>query len=267
MKPIIILMAKDLSILLTLTIFFASCETIDIDPNYPTTYKKLPASTLEQLRTEFAQNNMYLNSSLSDFGFCSRFDYDVSPEIPPVLDSMTENEAVKLVRTFVMHNPSATGVIRLNDFQIEKLWSRSAYPDGSIPWTFRSSNQMADTIEVLNTGIYFRIKNRELVSVENNWYPEIYVPESFVFYQEQATSKLIGEKVSHYTFSGDIYYLTISEADVNSSVIELVILPITSDEKIELRVAWQIWINPVAYIIYVDVMNGEILREEPTMIS
>lgn len=259
--------AKKLSILLIFAIFFAGCETIDIDPDYPTTFKRLPFPTLEQLRTEFAQNNIYLKSSLSDFGFCSRFDYDVSPEIPPVLDSMTENEAIDLVRTFVSHNPSATGVKSLSDFQIEKIWSRSAYYDGSIPWMVRSSNQMVDTIEVLNTQIHFNIKNRELVNVGSNWYPDIYIPENFVFNQEQAKSKLVGKKVSHYTISGDRYYLTISAADLNSSVVKLAILPVTTDEIIELRVTWQIWITSVSYIICVDVMNGEILREEPTMIS
>lgn len=260
-------MAKNLSILLTLVMFFTGCETIDIDPDYPTTFKRLPFQTLEQLRTEFAQNNIYLNSSLSDFGFCSRFDYDVSPEIPPVLDSLTENEAIELVRTFVLHNPSATGVKSLHDFQIEKIWSRPAYNDGSIPWMVRSSNQMVDTIEVLNTQIHFNIKNRELVNVGSNWYPDIYIPENFVLNQEQAKSKLVGKKVSHYTFSGDIIYLTISAADLNSSVVKLAILPVTTNEMIELRVTWQIWIDSVAYKIYVDVMNGEILREEPTAIS
>ena len=77
----------------------------------------------------------------------------------------------------------------------------------------------------------------------------------------------MGKKVSHYTISGDRYYLTISAADLNSSVVKLAILPVTTDEIIELRVTWQIWITSVSYIICVDVMNGEILREEPTMIS
>jgi len=260
-------MAKKLSLLLTLVIFFAGCETIDIDPDYPTTFERLPSSTLEQLRTEFAQNNVYLNSSLSDFGFCSRFDYDVSPIIPPVLDTLTENEAVDLVRAFVSLNPSATGVRNLSDFLIEKIWSRSGYYDGSISWIAKSSNQMVDTIEVLESQIHFNIKNRELVSVENNWFPDIYIPENFVFNQGRAKSKLEGKTVSHYTLSGDIFYLTISAEDLNSSIIKLVIMPVTTDEKIELRVTWQIWIDSVAYIIYVDVMNGEILREEPTMIS
>jgi hypothetical protein len=257
-------MVKKLLMLLTITILFAGCETIDIDPDYPTTYLWIPSPTLEQLRTEFALNNVYLNSTLSDFGFCSRWDYDVSPKLAPVLDTLTENEAIELVRAFVSFNPSATGVKSINDFIIEKIWRGPVYNDGSIPWQVRSSNQMADTIEVLDTKIYFSIKNRELVSVANNRFPDIYIPDNFVFNQEQAKSKLVGKKVSHNTWGGKVD-MTISAADLNSSVTKLVIMPIKTDETIELRVAWQIWIESVAHIIYLDVMNGEILREEPTI--
>lgn len=260
-------MVKKLSILLTFAVFFAGCETIEIDPDYPTSYNRLSTSTLEKMRIEFAQNNVYLNSSLSDFGFCSRFDYDVSPIIPPVVDTLTENEAIDLVKTFVSQNPSATGVRNLSDFQIGKIWSSSGYYDGSIHWIVISSNQMVDTVEVLNSQIHFRIRSNELVSAENNWFPEIYIPENFVFNQDQAKSKLVGKTVSHYRISGDKYYLTISAEDLNSSITKLVILPVTIDGKIEIRVTWQIWIDSVAYVIYVDVMNGKVLREEPTMTS
>ena len=252
-----IAMVKKLLMLLTITIFFAGCETIDSDPDYPTTYLWIPSPTLEQLRTEFAQNNVYLNSTLSDFGFCSRWDYDVSPKLAPVLDTLTENEAIELVRAFVSLNPSTTGVKSINNLIIEKIWRGSAYSDGSIPWQVRSSNQMADTIEVLDTKIYFRIKNRELVTVANNWFPDIYIPDNFVFNQEQAKSKLVGKKVSYYSWGKRD--MTISAADLNSSVSKLVIMPIKTDETIELHVAWQIWIESAAYIIYMDVMTGNIL--------
>jgi hypothetical protein len=57
-------------------------------------------------------------------------------------------------------------------------------------------------------------------------------------------------------------------ADIDKSTIGLKILPITADDKIELRVAWLINIpGPVYYKIYVDVMTGEIIGQEPTIIS
>jgi hypothetical protein len=48
---------------------------------------------------------------------------------------------------------------------------------------------------------------------------------------------------------------------------KLMIVPITTDEKIELCVTWQINLDaPLYYLFYIDVMTGEIIREMPTII-
>ncbi len=63
-------------------------------------------------------------------------------------------------------------------------------------------------------------------------------------------------------------FVTISAADLNKSITKLIIIPITLDDRIELHVAWQFYIpGPVDYEIFVDVMSGEILREQSTIIS
>jgi hypothetical protein len=112
------------------------------------------------------------------------------------------------------------------------------------------------------------IKNREIEYCIGNWYHNIYVPKSFNFDQDKAKAILVNKVVSHTTIGGQQYNVTISATDLNSSITKLKILPLTTDDKIELRVSWQINIpGPVYYKIYVDVMTGDIIGEEPTIIS
>ncbi|HPR84568.1 MAG TPA: hypothetical protein PLG33_00875, partial [Prolixibacteraceae bacterium] len=47
----------------------------------------------------------------------------------------------------------------------------------------------------------------------------------------------------------------------------LKIYPIKSDDKIQLFVTWKIYVPDVFYILYVDVMTGETIAAEPTIIS
>ena len=256
-------------IILILAILISACESVDIDPDYPTTIHRLPSSTLEQLRIEFAQTHVYLKSSLDEFGFCKRHtDFEANAQVPPVLDSLTEAEAVDLIRAFVSSHPSASGVKHPGDFQIEKIRTTPAYPDGTIQWIANSSNQMVDTLEVLDSKIYFSIKNRELVSVGNNWFPEIYIPEKFRVDLEEARSLLVGRVVSHYTIAGVEWKVTIAKEDVNAAASALKVLPIRSEDRIELRIVWELNIpNQVHYLMYVDVMTGAIVGEAPTIIS
>ena len=259
-------MVKKLSILLTLAIFFAGCETSDIDPDYPTTYKRLPSTTLEQLRNEYAQNNVYLNSSLNNFGFCSRFGKVGWGTLPPPLDTLTEIEAIEVIRAFISHNPSTTGVSNPDDIQIVSIISNVGDADGLIHWTARPLAQMVDTIEVLDTEFLFRIIGGALVSCQNNWFPEVYIPKEFQVNLEEAKSLLVGWVVSHVSTAGIESKVRILTEHMEESKSGLKVLPMWSEDKIELRVVWELWIQgPVHYLIYVDVMNGEILREEPTI--
>lgn len=262
-------MQKNLLNILTLAILISACESLDIDPGYPTTIHRLPSTTLEQLRIEFAQNNVYLKSSLDEFGFCNRHtDFEANAQVPPVLDSLTEAEAIELIRAFASNHPSASGVKHPEDIQFERIRTTSAYPDGTIQWTVISSNQMVDTLEVLDTKIYFSIKNRELVSVGNHWFPEIYIPSEFRVDLEEARSLLVGRVVSHYTIAGIEWKVTITSEDVNAATPALKVLPIRTEEKIELRIVWELNIpGPVHYLMYVDVVTGAIVGQAPTIVS
>ena len=262
-------MRKNLLIVLIPAILITACESVDIDPDYPTTIHRIPSATLEQLRTEFAQTHVYLKSSLDDFGFCKRYTgFEVNAQAPPVLDSLTEAEAREIIQAFVSDNPSATGVKHPEEFQLEWLRTTPAYPDGTIQWTARSACQMSDTLEVLDTKMYFSIKNRELVSVGNHWFPEIYVPAKFRVDLEEAGHLLVGKEVSHYTIAGIEWKVTIVSEDVHASTSALKVLPIRGEDRIELRIVWELNIPaPVHYLMYVDEMSGAIVGEAPTIVS
>ena len=262
-------MEKNLLIILILAIFTSACDSVDIDPDYPTTIHRISSVTLEQLRTEFAQTHVYLKSSLNGFGFCERHTgFEVNAQLPPVLDSLTEAEAREIIHTFVSNNPSATGVKHPEAFQLKWLRQTPAYPDGTIQWTARSANQVFDTLEVLDSKMYFSIKNRELVSAGNNWFPEIYVPAEFRVDLGEARSLLVGKVVSHYTIAGVEWKVTIAPEDVQASTSALKVLPIRDEDRIELRVVWELYIPyPVHYLMYVDVMTGAVVKQTPTIVS
>lgn len=74
--------------------------------------------------------------------------------------------------------------------------------------------------------------------------------------------------MTHYDIAGKPYYVKITTADLEKSTSKLKIYPIKDAKKIELRVTWEINIpTPVYYKIYIDVMTGEIIAKEPTIIS
>jgi hypothetical protein len=127
---------------------------------------------------------------------------------------------------------------------------------------------LIDTVEVINSRIIFHIRSHELVYCAGNWYPKAYIPGTFNINRDNAKSLLLNKTVWHSTIAGVPYSAQITAESLAACTVRLVIVPVTSDDKIELRVTWQVNIPaPVYYIIRVDVMTGEIISQEPTIIS
>ena len=61
--------------------------------------------------------------------------------------------------------------------------------------------------------------------------------------------------------------MTITSIDLEESEIDLKIIPKEIENRIELRLCWEIYIPGVHYKIYIDVMYGNIIYQIPTMIS
>ena len=135
-------------------------------------------------------------------------------------------------------------------------------------WKIDSHDQKYDTIQVLYSNISILIMNREILYCTGNWYPNIYIPKHFNFDQEKAKSTLRNKKVWHSDFSGQSHSMKITDQALASCQIKgLKIYPVKSDNKIQLFVTWKIHVPEVFYILYVDVMTGEVIASEPTIIS
>lgn len=263
---------KQFLIFLLFACTLVSCDKTDLlysdDPNYPTVIKKLSPSAVTDLKTAFAQKNKYFISSINEYGFCGLGELNNTHDSPPLLNPLTQAEAIEKAKNFVSQNPAITGVKNSADLKITMEYSDTGYWDKATYWYGRSVNQFIDTIEILNSQIGFQIKNRELRSCIGNWYPDVYIPNKFNVSRDKAKASLTGKIVWHYTIAGVPYSATITTSSLAASTTRLVIFPNTFNNQIELRVTWQINIpGPVFYIIFVDVMTGELISEQPTIIS
>ena len=259
-----------ISLLITFTLL--SCKITDlsnpVDSNYPTVVKKLSATTLSELRSSFAQKNKYLTSSLNEYGFCSLLEGNVAVATPELLPMPSQSEAIEIVKTFVSQNSTSTGVKNAADLTFSEIFSGSPFWDGASSLVLKSANQRIDTVEVINSQIVFQLKSRELVTCQGNWYATVYIPSKFNINREYAKASLVSYVVWHSTIAGVPYSATITTSSLEASTTRLVIYPLTIGNQIELHVTWQINIpGPVYYILNVDVMTGEIVSKQPTIIS
>jgi hypothetical protein len=259
-------MTKNLLKLLTISFLLLSCEreSLYVDPVYPSTYFEIPTGLLSSMRTSLSSNYPYLKTSVNQFGFCYWPDDYIDTNPPPIPNLLTEAAATQLARNFISGQPAETGIKNLGDLVIARTYPLT----GGIHWTVVTSNQKVNNIEVVYTEVVIRITNGALVSCVGNWFPDIYIPDKFNFNESGAKSNLIGKDVTHYNIGGGKYYVTIAKPDINNTSGELKIVPITTDNKIELRVTWMFNIpSPVYCMVYVDVMTGEIILQVPTIIS
>lgn len=263
-------MKKYLSFIIWFSIILISCEKYDIPTGYPTTYNKLNTNILTQRLNSFTNRNQYISSKINEFGFCGFSDtYDdiLIGGIPPYQGAFNKSEAIEIVNNFISNNETETGIGDPLTITFAQESTTTGF-DGAVGWFFKTNNQKVDTIEILNSMIVFHITNKEVTWCVGNWFPEINVPNEFNINQEKAKSLLNKKEVSHYTIAGEEYKVTISNIDLDLSKVNLKILPRETENKIELRVCWQINIpGPVYYKMYVDVITGEIIGGIPTIIS
>jgi hypothetical protein len=225
-----------------------------VDPYYPTVFNQLDSTTLSQKRIAFAGKNRYLKSSLNEFGFCNSGSLEAKS--PPFVGNISRDQAIGIVKDFILKNPSETGIRNPDDINFYST-SQSTTGDGSLLWVFKISDQKVNNCEVSGTALIIHVLNGEVVWCTGNWFPDIYIPPKFNLNQEQANSLLAGKVVPYSDFSGDENYVTITLNNLNSSSFKLFIFPFTENNRIELRVTWQI--SVIHCILYVDVMTGEII--------
>ena len=244
--------------------FSLNREDDQTDINYPTTIHRLPEKALLQKRNDFAQRNPNVYTSLNHFGFCDMLDPGGGNGSP---GGFTEEEAIAAVMEFVKRNPEYTGVSNPNDLKFKTINSDIGY-NNAVFWFFRTEYQIINKIEVVYSEILFHTQTSSLISCYGNHFPKVYVPEKFNFDVERAKSQLLGREAFHYTIAGEKYsFGKVKAQHLQECLANLIIVPIRTEEKIELRVAWQINVDTMHYIYCIDVMTGEIIQETPTIIS
>lgn len=259
-------MKKSLFLLIVFSIFLNSCEKINIPFGYPTSYGKISSPTLSEKQKNYINRNPYLETTLNDFGFCDIEGELLDRTVPPFAGSISEVQALVRVNDFVLKNASETGINNPQQLTFRSKTNQTSH-DGYDLWHFRSMNQKIDTVEVLYSEILFHLVNGEVRSCHGNWYPEVYIPAEFNFNESKAKNVLIGRVVSHYSIGGEEYKFTISKKNLENCTFHLKVLPKEYEDRIDLYVCWQIYVPDVNYKLYVDVMSGDIVDQEPTVIS
>lgn len=263
------MMKKMFVLLLMMAIY--SCEKSNIslynDSNYPTVYKKKTPSELAEMRASYFSENKNIQSSLNEFGFCGSQSEDRFVAYPPQTAPLEQSQAEAKALSFLSGNKIYAGISDLNALRFVNTQNSSGY-GGNQFWHLKTTIQKIDTIEVLFTSILVHICNGEVYLCNGNWYPHIYIPAKFTFSHLKAKERLVNRVVSHYTIAAQKYHVRITSSEISNSSTRLVIYPLTKDDRIELRVTWEVNIpGPVFYKIFVDVMTGEIISEVPTIIS
>lgn len=265
----ILKMRSYLAILLFI-LFIQGCDqnefSINSDTSYPTTYKKLDASTLSQMRTDFTTANPFLTSSITDFGFCGSLDNLLQAAWPARIPDLTKTEAINATKSFISLNSTLLGVKIPEKVTFSKVDSFTIY-DGSINWFFTSNLQKYANMEVYDTYINFRLTNGKITSCNGNWYPYIYIPAKMNINKEKAKVILLNKIVYLSDVSGKPIPMTITAKSLETATFSNMIYPLKTTDKIELHVVWVVNIPDVYYVIYLDVMSGEIIGGYPTALS
>jgi len=173
------------------------------DTNYPKIIKVVNAERLTILRSDFAQQNIYVESSFNAFGFCDYAEDPVNAPDPPVDTTVTQSDLQISVKEFLFKNSSYTGVKETDNPEIIKVIGRNNFRDGNNHWYLQIKAKKIDSIDVLSTLLNVTIKGREVISCHGNWFPGIYVPKEFNVNEDLAKRFLIDWTVTHIGMAGN----------------------------------------------------------------
>lgn len=256
--------------LLILIFSIQSCNDNNLftsfDNKYPSSYSKLDSDTYNQLKADFAGANPFLVTSITEFGFCGNYDFLYTATRPERIPDLSKAEAINIVKSFVSQSSKQTGVLNPSDLTFTRVDSSRTF-DGSLGWNLLSSTQVYSGLEVYNSNIRFNLLNGKMTNCQGNWYPVIYVPSKINVNEEKAKSLLLNKVVYLSDIAGRPIPMTITAKSLETAEFTKMIYPVETTDKIELHVVWQVNVPDVFYVIFVDVMTGEMVGSYPTAIS
>ncbi len=264
-----------LSILL-FTIIINSCERDwspisikEIDPNYPTTLYPLITEEWQQLQDEFDVLNDYkILTKLNQYGFTGG-EYDYSKRHPNPHIKLTENEALQIAISTIVKNKEFTNVTDSTTAMSCVRSARSGLFGDSTNWSVYIDPQKYNGYEVLFSWIDVRLYGDGVYSLSGFWYNNIYIPPDDNVSSKLAKILVLGQKLIWSGAVGDIHEFIVTESTIGDEI-DKVIVPIRKEEKIELRVTWQIPImfyDWIGWYLYVDTTDGEIVIKRQLFIT
>ena len=253
----------------------AACKKDDnetqTDPLYPTTVYRLNSIEYQNKLTAFRTTNPFLQSDLNQFGFTDITENYTNLPTPPNNKYISHAEALAIVRNFIDLNKKETGIIDTTLLKFSGFRQFTA-SEGYVVTYLQTQEQPVDSLAIRFTSIAFRLENDQVVECNNNWFPEVYTPAEFFITPEQAISNLKGAEYSLPTMSGSVTG-KVTETDLTGATTSTLILQypdpsgnLTSD-RIELRIAYKIYLPAIWTIFYVDVMEDKVLSSNSTIFS
>jgi len=262
-------------LILTILLIFSACNKDDndspSDPLYPTTIERLNSIDYQNKLTAYKTKNPYLQSDLNQFGFSDVTDNYTNLPAPPNNRFITRQEAYAIVRNFIDLNKQETGIADTTLLRFSGFRQITA-AEGYIITTLQTQEQPVDSLFISFTTIAFRLENDQVVECNNNWFPVVYTPAEFLITPEKAITDLIGKDYSLPTMSGSITGKVV-ESDLVGATTRTVIrqypeaVSVNTSDRVELRIAYRIYLPAIYSIFYSDVMDGKILGTESTIIS
>lgn len=257
--------------LLVISLFSCGIDEPEIDNNYPTKIYSLSSESLSKSLEEYLLLNNYgVCTQLNSYGFCE-YGAMICPNRQFLKTEINdENEMIRIAKEFIMKNNKFTGVTNIDELQIfrSKGISGCIKCDGSendfkiTKWRLDFKNQIYKGYEILNTELVVFLDNDGVFIIGGNWYSDIVIPKEDRYNLETVKENLSGRKI-HFS-CWENFELTITQNMIKQES-RKVIYPMKMEDRLELRVAWEIYIlgsqqNPM-WVIYIDSTTGEVLLE------
>lgn len=252
-----------------------SCDTVrPTGPNpiqrYPTVYPRLSADSLASLNDSLAQINSRTCSGLDEYGLTS-FGWCAHAADPNVGEDVTTDSLLQIVKTDIVRIARFTGITDTAALQFGILFKFRNSGDLILFAIAHFDNQIYHGLEVQSTALTIIVDTLGIIDVSGHHYPYVYVPEPSIT-PDEARGSLLGQEITWEAFDGSSQIYTVADesfclpADVRGVQPDPPrgIVPLESDEGMEMRVAWKIGVGCVdpfygfpAWELYVDVVTGE----------
>ena len=135
-------------------------------------------------------------------------------------------------------------------------------------WVVSFKNQKYKNLEVLNTGILVLL-GEDVKQISGHHYKDIYIPKEEIISRRLAIKILTGYVIEYQCWGPMSFEIPENSLELNE--IRKVVFPIVKEDYIEFRIAWGVPVyyltdNQSSWVIYIDVITGEILEVIPKFI-